>query len=84
MVRTVVKLNLNIDNGISRENARVERALNTLVYRGNKFLRDRTADNSVDELIALAAFVRGYADFDRTDRNRPTDAYTSYQHRHCL
>lgn len=44
MVGSVVQRDLKIYNGITRENARIQRALDTCVNSGDKLLRDRAAD----------------------------------------
>ncbi len=62
MVGSVVQRDLKIYNGITRENARIQRALDTCVNSGDKLLRDRAADYVIAELIALAALVRLNAD----------------------
>ena len=62
MVRTVIQRNFKVYYGISRENTRIESALDTLVYRGDKFLRNRAADNVVAELVSFTGLVGLYAD----------------------
>src|SRR5262245_53119549 len=58
VVRTVEGRNLHVDHGITREHAGLHRLLDALVHRRNVFARHGTADDAVDELIALAGFLR--------------------------
>ena len=57
MIGSVVKLNLDVNNGISGKNTALHSAFDTGVNSRDIFLRDSTADNGVDELIALACLV---------------------------
>ena len=53
MIRTIIKLNLNINYIVACNNTAEHCALNTLVNSRNVFLWNSTADNVVNELIAL-------------------------------
>ena len=78
MERTVVQLYLNVNNRISGQYTGLHSALDTCVNSWDVFLRNCTADNAVDELVALTGLVRG--DSDRTDLYHRTDERISYQH----
>ena len=64
MVRAVVQLDLDVDNRVTGEDTSLEGALDTGVNRGDIFLRNRAADDRVDELVTLAGLVGGDADLD--------------------
>ena len=53
MIRSVVKSDLNVNNRISCKNARLHCALYTGLNSRDVLLRNRTADDRVDELEAL-------------------------------
>ena len=66
MIRTVVQSNLDVNNRISGEYACLKRAPDTGINRRNKLLRNGTAGNGVNELVALAGLVRLDNDLDVT------------------
>ena len=51
---------------VACEDTVLHSALNTLVYRFDKFLRNSAADNSIDKFISLALFVRFKFDLNMT------------------
>ena len=57
MIRSIVQLNLNVNYLEACENTILHSALDTCVNCRNVFLRNSTADNLVDELIALTGLV---------------------------
>ena len=58
MIGTVVECDLDVDHVVAGEDAGEQRALCACVNSGNIFLRNGTAGDSVDELVALAGLVR--------------------------
>ena len=66
MERTIVQLYLNVNNRISGQYPSLHSALDTCVNSWDVFLRNRTADNAVDELVALTGLVRGNSDLNVT------------------
>ena len=58
MVRTITQSNLDVNYRVACEDTSLHSALDTLVNRLDIFLRDRTANDLVDELVALAGLVR--------------------------
>ena len=58
MVRAIVQGDLNVNNRVACEDTSLHSALDTLINRRDIFLRDSTADDLVDELVALAGLVR--------------------------
>src|SRR5699024_9039187 len=66
MVRTVVQLYLDVNNRVSGEYTCLHCALDTSINSRDVFLRNRTADNVVDELVALAGLVWSNLDLNVT------------------
>ena len=58
MVRTINKGDLDVDDRVASDDAALESLLDALVDRGDVLLRDDTADDGVDELVALAGLLR--------------------------
>ncbi len=57
MVTSVVDLNFEVDNFVTRKEAVSCRALNTLVDSGDIFLGNGAADREVFERVARAGFA---------------------------
>ena len=66
MIGAIIQGNLTVNNRVACQYAVLHCALDTLVNRLDVFLRNRTADNLVDELVALARLVRLEDDLDMT------------------
>ena len=66
MIGTIIQRDLHVNDGVTCEDTALHSALDTLVDRLDEFLRNRTARNSVDELITLTGFVGFENDFDMT------------------
>ena len=54
MVRTVIEINLHVDDVVAGENTGEHSALDTLINRRNVLLRDGATNDRVNELIALS------------------------------
>ena len=57
MIRAIVQGDLNVNNGVSSQNAGLHCALNTGVNSGDILLGDGAANNGIDELVTLAGLV---------------------------
>ena len=57
-IRDSIQGYLNVNNRVACEDTRLHSALDTLINRLDIFLRDSTANDLVDELVALAGLVR--------------------------
>ena len=66
MVRAIIQGYLNVNNRVACEDTRLHSALDTLINRLDIFLRDSTANDLVDELVALAGLVRLNDDLNMT------------------
>ena len=63
MIIAVIHHDLDVGHRIAREHAVLERFYRALLHRRNKFFRDRSAANLVNELV-LTAGQRLHAQFD--------------------
>ena len=66
MIRAVVQRDLHVHDRVAGDHAGLHRALDTGVDRRNVLLRDRAADDGVDELVTFAGLVRFDLDLDVT------------------
>ena len=57
MIRTIPQGDLDINNRIASQNAGLHSTLDTVVDSRDVFLRDRAANDGVDELVTLAGLV---------------------------
>ena len=57
VIGTVIQRDLHVNNVVACKYAGLHCALDTLVNSRDIFLRNRTADNCVDELVALTGLV---------------------------
>jgi len=64
VVGALDQLDLDVDDGVAREDTRAERFLDPLVDRLDVLLRDLAADDLVLELVALARLLRDQVDDD--------------------
>src|SRR5215217_7051834 len=62
VVRTVDKLDLDIDHGVASDNAGIQRLPDTLVHARDVLSRDDTADDLVVELVTCLVVVLGVDD----------------------
>ena len=66
MIRTVVQFDTDVDDLVTGDRAVFQSLFDTFFYAADVFLRDRTANDMVDEFEAFAGFSRIDTDLDMT------------------
>ena len=57
MIRTIPQGDLDVNDRIASQNAGLHSTLNTVVDSRDVFLRDRAANDGVDELVTLTGLI---------------------------